>query len=148
MSTARTCARCLPKCAVVAAAAAAAVRRCDGRATDALGRHCVRALRLQEKWTPLHFAAMEGHAECVSALLAYDMELDEAVLHAALIDAIENGHLDCVEQLLDGGADVDGADGVRSARTAAAARCVPTRRCDRRLLCRRRRGGPRFITQR
>jgi ankyrin repeat protein len=56
--------------------------------------------------TPLQIAALEGSAEIVAFLVSSGCEIDTKNIDkdTPLIDAIENGHLDVVKILLDGGA--------------------------------------------
>lgn len=60
-------------------------------------------------WTPLIYAAFEGHAEIVRFLLTLDIDLDAQAANGmtALMAASRNGNLEIVEILLDHGADVN-----------------------------------------
>lgn len=62
-------------------------------------------------WTPLIYAAFEGHAEIVRFLLTLDLDIDIDAQAAngmtALMAASRNGNLEIVQILLDHGADVN-----------------------------------------
>ncbi|GMH36815.1 hypothetical protein BSKO_04688 [Bryopsis sp. KO-2023] len=60
------------------------------------------------KFTPLHFAAQEGHAEVVEILIQQGAKVTQTAGGlTALYMAARNGHLDVVKILVEAGADVD-----------------------------------------
>lgn len=62
-----------------------------------------------EGWTPLIYAAFEGHSEIVAYLLTLDLDIDAQSANgiSALMAASRNGHLEIVKILLEQGADVN-----------------------------------------
>mmetsp|Transcript_33334 Transcript_33334/g.55932 ORF Transcript_33334/g.55932 Transcript_33334/m.55932 type:complete len:340 (+) Transcript_33334:164-1183(+) len=73
---------------------------------------CDRELADAEGYTPAHYAAEEGHAECLRALIQGGVEAsgldarDPTLGHSPLILACAGGHTEAVEVLLEAGADV------------------------------------------
>lgn len=72
--------------------------------------------------TPLHVAALEGHARCLSILLdaGADMESRDQDGKTALLVAAEHGRWGSVELLLHRGAVVDAQSTVRSRADSSA----------------------------
>lgn len=62
-----------------------------------------------EGWTPLIYAAFEGHGEIVAYLLTLDIDIDAQSANgiSALMAASRNGHFQIVKILLEQGADVN-----------------------------------------
>jgi ankyrin repeat protein len=62
-----------------------------------------------EGWTPLIYAAFEGHTELVRFLLTLDIDIDAQSENGmtALMAAIRNGHLDVVKVLLEQDPDIN-----------------------------------------
>ena len=62
----------------------------------------------KDKWTPLHFAARDGHVDVAKVLLQNGVDLNAATKYkdTALHTAAEKGHFDIVKVLLEKGADV------------------------------------------
>eukprot|EP00798_Chlamydomonas_sp_ICE-L_P019744 gene19744-biopygen28568 len=73
--------------------------------------------------TSLHWAAQEGHVECVRYLLSIGVEVDKTDLGGStpLQVAASNGHVECIKALLDSGAELNAQDngGITSLHTAA-----------------------------
>eukprot|EP00658_Telonema_sp_P-2_P076721 TRINITY_DN6775_c0_g1_i1.p2 TRINITY_DN6775_c0_g1~~TRINITY_DN6775_c0_g1_i1.p2 ORF type:complete len:105 (+),score=34.15 TRINITY_DN6775_c0_g1_i1:197-511(+) len=61
------------------------------------------------RYTPLSFAAQNGHTEVVRELLGAGAEVDKAAENGAtpLSFAAQNGHTEVVKELLGAGAEVD-----------------------------------------
>lgn len=74
-------------------------------------------------WTPLHYAAFEGHSSVVDLLLEVGarMEATDNDGRAPMLLATQEGHLSVVERLIELGADVDqkSLDGKTPLRVAA-----------------------------
>ena len=89
-----------------------------------------------EEWTPLHFAASEGHVDVVKVLIQNGADvnaIDERKM-TALHYTARYGHVDVAKVLLQNGADVNAVDIYKSTALAHAANWRHIR-CTLQLLC-------------